>query len=605
MQTNALVLDVTDFRGLSGVHTYPLKKLNAVAAPTGSGKSSVIDALKYALTGMEPDGDMINSGADSCAVRITFPSGNSFERIRFRNSRPTKYIVNGKTSTLAKMNSELQDELGGVRIGNAKMIAMGETLSSIDTKQFGELVLSYMPEFMTADDILQMLSRKGDPYIEARIREEMPQGEFGVEAVDVFYNTCMERKRILRGKIRDYDTVIRSREGLPAVDRSEEDIRNEIADLTERRDKQLILRQKKDEYNRAKTAVDVFCSTVSRLEGEISKITAEHHTDDERRSVELVLSAYRNTITTSYSAVNSAVNSENALQNAIRNISQPVCPLSSKLVCSTDKTKVITEMTASLIQVQKEKDFQQKQLETAKKKAAETEARLRTIDRDNADARRKDSLQRQLEELRKTEPRLPEKPEDPEDIRGIEAKIGLLKNMLATLKTNEQTDVYKKRRDDFEFRFQRYEYMAQAFSPKGEVKQAITEMYLKEFETPCNKKAEKIFGRMRIRFSAENGVTVYCDPKGLGRYIPFASLSAGEKAAVTFIIVLTLANISGFRFVLIDELSVLDKNVFGNLLATAKSSGDEYDMMIIACVEHDDMKEQLEKENIDLISLDG
>ena len=604
MQNHTLTLDVTDFRGLKGPHHYSFDKFNVLIAPNGSGKSSVMDALKFALTGNEPDGDMIYSGADRCSVRVTFPSGASFERIKFRGTRASKYLSNGKSSTLAKMNADIQSELGGVKVGNARMIAMGEALSSIDSKQFGELVLSYMPESMTADDVLQVLSRR-DPYIDARVKEELPDGEFGVEAIDRFYSVCMERKKILRAKIREFEAVIRTREGAPEVKESEEALRGKIIEQTGLRDRQLVLSQKKAEYERAVAAQKRFDDNVVRLENEISSITANAHPEQERTSAVLVLEAHRATITASFSALKNAEMNERTLNDAIRNISQPVCPLSEKLVCSTDKTKVIGDMTSSLIQVQKQKEFQRNQYENARKKAAEMEKTIRGIDADNAAAQRKTFLVHQLEELRRTKPTIPEPPEEPLDIRRIDAELERLRHTLTLLKTNEQTGLYIKKRDEYEFKAQRYEYLAQAFSPKGEVKGSITEMYLKEFEEPCNAKAKKIFHRMSIRFAAENGVTVYCDPEGLGRYVPFDSLSAGEKAAVTFTIVVTLADISGFRIVLMDEMSVLDGDVFGKLLDAAKEADDEYDMMLVACVEHDDTRRHLEKEGVNLVGVDG
>lgn len=591
------VLDIENFRGLKGARQYKFEKLNAITGPMGTGKSSVIDALKFALTGIEPVGEMINSGADRCSVCITFPSGKKFKRIKYRDSRPAKYYTDDKPSTLAKMNEELQQEFGGVQIGNARLIASGEMLAAIDTKRFGDLVLSYMPETMETDDIINILTVKSD-YISAVVKDVFPAGEFGVESIDAAYSTCMERRRLLRGKIKELETIIMSNGGLQEINGNIVDLQQQLMYLRARRDEQVVLAQKRNEYNRAEAALRRFKETVARLEDEVGKISANFHSEEERRSAALVLEAHRATITASYSAVNSAKANEKALTEAIKNITQPVCPLSPKLVCTTDKTKIVNDMTSNLMEVKKQLEFQKNQLANARKKEEEAEARIRVIDRENAEYRRKEGLIKQLEEMRKAEPAVPEMPPEAADIRLIDLEIERITRAISSFKVSKKMEEYAQRRDNYVKRLESYEYLVQAFSPKGEVKKSITEMYLKEFEVPCNEKAERIFDKMQIRFTAENGVTIYCDTEGLGNFVSFQSLSAGEKVAVTFIIVLTLAFISGFGIVLMDELSVLDKKTFERLIETIKAAKDEYAMTVIACVDHTDTDRILKEEGI-------
>lgn len=599
---SVITLDTADFRGLRGTRKFEFEKLNAVTAPTGSGKSSILDALKFAMTGIEPDGEIVSSGADRCAVQVTFPSGGSFARIRYRGSKPSKYKVNGKTSSLAKMNAGLQNEFGNVSIGNAKLIASGEMLSAIDSKQFGDLILSYMPESMTKEDVLQMLRFRND-YIDSTIRTELPDGDFGVEAIDAFYNLCTDRKKLLRSSIRKFDAALTAYSRIPYAEGDVETLSANIRALQQKRDEQVLLSQKKGEYVRAQEALARFNETTAGIRKEIGSISALPHTEDERRSAQLVLEAHRATVTASYSAVRSAEESEKALENAIRNVTQPVCPLSDKLVCTTDKTKVINEMTESLLAVKKQIEFQKDQMNTAKQKAEEAEQALRMIDRDNAEVKRREGLVNQLDQLLKNEPKVPAPPAEPEDIGKIDSEIERLRRVIYSTNIKKEESVLKEKKERYAGRLANYEYMAQAFSPKGEVKQAITEMYLKEFETPCNEKAAKIFENMKVRLAAENGVTIYCDPDGGGNFISFDSLSAGEKAAVTFLLVLTIASISGFRIVIMDELSLLDKETFRKLLEVIKDAGDEYDMAVVACVDHDDTDSILKEYGINMLQV--
>ena len=580
-------LDVKDFRGINGSHAYNFEKLSVITGPNGTGKSSMIDALKYALTGQEPCGDMINSAAESCAVRITFPSGANYCRMKSR-VRPTKYIEGKKTTTLTRVQEGLQRELG-VTKDAAKLLTSRDLLASINTKEFGDLILAYLPETMTTEDILGFKALEdASEYSKQTIRLSLPEGEFSADAIGDFYRLCGERRRILNNKIRELDAVLRTYNTQQVVTETQEELLTQISTLSRKRDEQVIAAQKKAEYERAKETQERFKATVENLTRQINAITAKGHSDEERKSAALVLDAHRNTVNVSYSAMKGAENSEKALERAIANITQPVCPLSDKLVCTTDKTKVIDEMTSNLLQAKKEKEFQTKQWEQAKQKVSEAEQSLRRLDAEIAEARRREGLKRQLEELKKAEPKLPQEPAAAQDPRAIDREIELRKTKLNTLKISKKIEAYIKKRNDYTEKLRDYEFMYKAFSPKGEIKKAVTEMYMKEFERPCNEKAGKLAHGMRIRFVTENGVTIYCDTEGMGHYIPFDSLSEGEQASVTFLIMLTMAGITGLRIVIMDELSVLDKESFASILQVAKEAKDEYDLALIACVDHSD-----------------
>ena len=111
-----------------------------------------------------------------------------------------------------------------------------------------------------------------------------------------------------------------------------------------------------------------------------------------------------------------------------------------------------------------------------------------------------------------------------------------------------------------------YESLCIAFAPKGKVKESIISFYVEEFSKPCNEKAREIFQNMDIKFVFENGIKVMVDVDGTNQYITFDSLSGGEKACVTFVLLSMLSQLAGFNILIMDELSVLDQDVFTNLI---------------------------------------
>ena len=136
-------LSIINFAGLKGKHTYDFPSIIALCAKNGSGKTSFINALRFALTGYIPDGEIITKGADFTAVQIETESGHKFMRQKFaKKEKAIKCAYDNKTVSAKVMNQHLEAETG-VPIDTAKLAATGELLTSLTNQQLGELLLKY------------------------------------------------------------------------------------------------------------------------------------------------------------------------------------------------------------------------------------------------------------------------------------------------------------------------------------------------------------------------------------------------------------------------------------------------------------------------------
>ena len=70
-----------------------------------------------------------------------------------------------------------------------------------------------------------------------------------------------------------------------------------------------------------------------------------------------------------------------------------------------------------------------------------------------------------------------------------------------------------------------------------------------------------------------------------------------------FLLVSMLSSLSGMGVIILDELSVLDDNTFENLIRILKENSDEYDMCLIALVDHVDMINTLNRYEIPILSV--
>ena len=148
-----------------------------------------------------------------------------------------------------------------------------------------------------------------------------------------------------------------------------------------------------------------------------------------------------------------------------------------------------------------------------------------------------------------------------------------------------------------------YEFLVLQFSPKGAVKQSITGYYLESFTDTVNEKAKGLFPGMKVKFVTDTGVSVLTDIHGDDTFLEYCQLSGGEKACVMFLLLDLLSTLSGFRTMIIDELSVLDSDAFTQLLELVLAHKDEYDHIVLSAVNTTDCEEALNAHGIETFKL--
>ena len=592
-------LHIQNFQGLAGKHEFDLSdKIVAFCHPNGAGKTSVLNALRYAMTGFEPDGEMITRGTATAAVQIDTASGKSYLKMKHAaKGKGAVYYVEKQKVTLKALNDFLQDEMNGAPIETARLASCGELLTSLNDQQFGELLLKYLPEEMTTDTVLERYPDANDAQKDI-IRAALPTDTFGTEELDKFYATLVDRRKMLKAKIKELDAVVSSFGKHEEPDYTKEQVTDSLEKLTARRDAAVTFEALMKNYAKSLEEHEKHQKLIASVTEKIGDGKTAQHTDEERTALQTALTTAQEAATNAYGAAKELEASLEMMKKAKETISQPVCPLSEKIKCTTDKSPILDDLTKSISDSEKAYNKQMKAREDAQKKTKELEEQIKKLDTDNAEHKRIEELKKQKEELEKNAPKVPEKPEQKEDLKALEKEISTLREQLVFLQNIEKIRKYAATSADYKNILVNYEALVKAFSPKGPVKEAITEYYMDEFAAPCNEKAKELFPGMELKFVSDAGVSVLTDARGTGEFLAFKSLSGGEQACVAFLLLDLLSNLSGFRTIILDELSVLDNEAFCRLLDILIEKQDEYDTCIIACVNHDDTMAALKERGI-------
>ena len=595
-------INTFNFQGLKGLQSFELDKITALAQPNGSGKTSLINALRFGLTGNSPKGNMINIGEQSAAVKLILENGSNFSRQVFATKgKSAKYYISDKPTNATELSRFISSEMGGVDKKVAKFVSSGELLTSMTSQEFGELLLSYLPETMTAETVISHYPSANEEQKKI-IREYFLDKEFEISELKEFQKFIKGRRDRINEAISNCRGALNLL-GDTAPKFTKEELEEKIAAKTKERDELLAIQANLNNYNQLLRQEQFRQQELARLDAELANIKGVSHTEDELRLAnELVVTA-RNSAMQTRGAIEALVAAKQDLDTAIGNISKPICPLSDKIVCTVDKRPVTKELEEKRDRLIEDYKVQRAFYEQTLDKIKEYEERYSQIAFENQQFILMQEKQQEKERLLAQVIDVPQKPEEANSLEGITQELQYLQSQMPIVENYSKKDTYLNNIEKLTKKLEDYQALYVAFSPKGEVKEKITSYYLEEFAEPCNEKAGKLFPGMKLKFITQDGVKVLTDPNGSGEYLEFNSLSGGEQASVMFLLVSMLSSLSGMGIIILDELSVLDDNTFENLIRILKENSNEYDMCLIALVDHVDMIKTLNKYEIPILSV--
>ena len=592
-------LQIQNFEGFDETFEYEFKEpLNALCLRNGAGKTSFLNALRYAITGIKPAGNVINNTSSQMAVGLTFHDGVGIIRQDFADNKSARYYLNRRPVTKKALDEMLQSR-AGVAQGTMKIATSTDVLAGLKPQEFGDLLLSYIPESLNVEKILGMLGQLTKEE-ENEIREFFNDDNFGTDMIDAFYKHLFDKRKTLNKKLQECEAYLNHFVNAPVTDKTEEEIQKEIDELTRRQGSVNLYNEQKRNYENALNRKKRHDSDIDMLKKEIAqlgeiKIDEKAARDARNRLSELQksLEEYRKEL----AFINQTVET---LSKALEDINKPICPLSDKLKCTTDKSAVRSEIEDTLRTGQeRQKDYSGKISDTTNLIADEQKV-IDDFTKNSAILERKKTLEEQLNKLLKEEITIPAEPK-PVSAEDCTQKIKVLANALSVVKS--AADI-KRVREFVEAKrpiLEAYNNLIKIFAPKGVIKQKVSEYYLEAFEEQCNKKASKLLPNMSLKFVSDAGISVLTDINGDGNYVSFEGLSGGERSYVLFILLDMINSLTGLRMMFLDELSVLDKNAFDTLVRLIKEHIDEYDLVILATAEHDDNMETLKKYGVNMI----
>lgn len=596
---------VKDFMGLAGEYLVTLPRLACLIGRNGIGKTSFLEAIRFGLCGVRPQGELINYFAESAEVELILcddGSGEEHSVTRIETRKGTNSCkLDGKKINQKAFSAFIED-FTGVSPDKIKILSSGELLGKMKPQEFSEFIAEFIGVTKEVDEVVEMIPEI-TPDMEAFVRNVLSE-EVGVGDVEELYSQATEERKLRKRTLKGLETKLETMSAIEPLCTVEE--------LEEQRKKLSLVKDRKAIYETEKKAYLSYKSQKERFEEEIVSIeTSIGAIGEVERPDEVVIeqllvkkTSCEKQIRTLQGALKNLDDSNAMFEKTLQNLESDVCPISSLIKCHEDKTVAKDEIkeaiSANMQGIIEIKDS----LKEVEKELSSIQMQLEKHQKNKKMYQEKCSLQKKITELKGyisglepvREPELVKvEAETEREIFQIESKLKQAKAWKERQKLVAQIAREKQQLNE-------YERLCDAFSPKGTVRTRIVSAYTQLLADLLNETSESVRPEVSFNVEAQEGILITMDA-GNGADLDFSSLSGGEKTYFLYVIIDVLARLTSSSILFIDELSICDKRSIQSMLQLAQKKKDVFDHILLSSVDHKDIRDEIEKAGITCIEI--
>ena len=590
-------ISIRNFKGIEDLQLNA-KKLNAIIGKCGSGKSSLLDAIRFALTG-KAGKEVIRKGCREASVVLRFSDNSTIERIRRTSENISK--CNGKSSTKRSL-----DEFLTARNMNPCWI---ESLCSVDwfaglsSKDLNNFFMTILPLRAKAETVVELvaqldkdLTEKKEKYLMEEILKK--QEIFSFNDLANGYNTAYTVRQELKRKYNEMLPRCTFNETVPAKTR--EDIEKELNNISQVEAAEKEYSKRLKEYASSKKQHDLAIKRLDEMKKELDTYSSCKKPKEETKTqAEADRKLFQVHIKRTNEYIGTINSTLDLLKRTLDNLDKPICPISEKLICTTDKSQLKEELL-SLIQKN------ENALASNKEFLAKCEDQVR---------KRDDIISNYQKEVYRYEQKttlenniskfiVPEILPEPQKVEKahLEAKKKELLDLLSILSRYEKVQQNKKELAKIKDKYDLAQFAVKVLDSKIGIPALILQRTLRFFEKKCNEKASLLREGFQIHFLSDNGITIQVSP-GKGKpFVDMKEVSTGEFVCVAYILMTMIGEATKCHLFLIDNLDRLDTDYLNALLSLLEED-KKIEQVFLGGVDHADVERTLNDKSFQIIHM--
>lgn len=590
-------ISIRNFKGIEDLQLNA-KKLNAIIGKCGSGKSSLLDAIRFALTG-KAGKEVIRKGCREASVVLRFSDNSTIERIRRTSENISK--CNGKSSTKRSL-----DEFLTARNMNPCWI---ESLCSVDwfaglsSKDLNNFFMTILPLRAKAETVVELvaqldkdLTEKKEKYLMEEILKK--QEIFSFNDLANGYNTAYTVRQELKRKYNEMLPRCTFNETVPAKTR--EDIEKELNNISQVEAAEKEYSKRLKEYASSKKQHDLAIKRLDEMKKELDTYSSCKKPKEETKTqAEADRKLFQVHIKRTNEYIGTINSTLDLLKRTLDNLDKPICPISEKLICTTDKSQLKEELL-SLIQKN------ENALASNKEFLAKCEDQVR---------KRDDIISNYQKEVYRYEQKttlenniskfiVPEILPEPQKVEKahLEAKKKELLDLLSILSRYEKVQQNKKELAKIKDKYDLAQFAVKVLDSKIGIPALILQRTLRFFEKKCNEKASLLREGFQIHLLSDNGITIQVSP-GKGKpFVDMKEVSTGEFVCVAYILMTMIGEATKCHLFLIDNLDRLDTEYLNALLSLLEED-KKIEQVFLGGVDHADVEQTLNDKSFQIIHM--
>lgn len=580
------------FRSIENTTITP-QNLNVLLGHCGSGKTSTLKAIKWALTGNVSVEDIM-VGEENARVSLEFDDGSTITRNRTLD-KGCSVSVNGKDATQKAANEFLEQKFN-CSIDTLNAMCGSEFFETLSQKDLTAFILSILPIQVSLDKLIEFseeqLGRKMDDNESTFIKDSIKNTNqlITVDGVEVATLACIETayKQVFDDR-KTKKQQVKLLEAKATFDparlpkESKEDLNKAMGEIN-------LLEAKARDYSKALASYEKSLKDKEEAEIKLNSLKAQLKEFETlvkpEESIKTTALSERGQFEGAIRQADSIIATNKAnidlFNKTLINLDKPICPISEKLICSTDKSGLKEELSGLVAANQKAIEdatsFKARCTEQVQKRDA-------IIDKYNNDVllwTKKEALEKQIADF--IVPKVLDKPEEykAEDCEGkkkeISEKLSIIAEYEAAISFKEQFDKAKAEVELLEF-------ACKVFEVKG-VRSKLLEKALAPVEALINQKADTLRKGFKIALTGSSGLDIKVSPRGT-EFVPMDKVSSGEFIFVAYLLMSVVNKVTGVNTLIIDNIDKLDNEAMKSFIELI-SNDKGYENIFIAGVDHDD-----------------
>lgn len=582
-------LEIKKYKGAENLVLHP-KKLTAITGRIGSGKSSILEAVRFAVTGVA------DTPQQSAEVNMTILGNKEILR-RLKNG--TQSVKLERRATTQEKARQYLEANAGVNMECMKVVTSAKLLASMNSGSLCEFLVKsgLIPMTMTFSEMVSLCSI--EPFIAKALTEYLPQTTpFSLADVEIAHKAVYDARTALNREIAlvSAQTVFDGEK----PPRSVTSIDYELSQLLGSEEKQKTYKMLLDKHQKDLDNQRRIRQEIENIEAQIKALRStgvvEPDASEKQRLAE-ELASVQSQLNDLTQTIAVAANTIAVQQRMLENLNTSVCPLSKKLECKTDKSELKNEIQETVQALIGEKEKAAAKKGVLEKRKADLERRISELDSQLEKYLKLKSLFDTRKALQDSMPIVSEAPSAPESSEDVSAKKLALQAEKNRAEAYTRSVTARRKLSDLNRKLDILEQMLEILAPKSGLREKIIASVLAPLEKHCNDLADKLRLDFKLSIQVKNGVTIQCKPKASVDFVNLTDVSTGEQTLAIFLILDMLNELSGFGILMMDNLDALDASSLDELMTVLTSTEilDRYDHIFVSMVAHDDSLEILDK----------